>query len=49
MRQVGLVLLRPVALRFVGNGQGKAGLAGKASFVELRIGELRPGKAGWVG
>ena len=48
-RQVRLVLVRPVALRFVGNGQGKAGLAGKASFVELRIGELRPGKAGWVG
>ena len=25
------------------------GEAGKASFVELGIGELRPGKAGWVG
>ena len=49
MWQVGLVLVRPVALRFVGNGQGKAGLAGKASFVELGIGELRPGEAGWVG
>jgi hypothetical protein len=27
----------------------RIGVAGKASFVELGIGELRPGKAGWVG
>ena len=49
MWQVGLGKVRTVALRFVGNGQGKAGLAGKASFVELGIGELRPGEAGWGG
>jgi len=41
VRQVGLVLLRPVALRFVGNGQGKAGLAGKAGFVDFGLGPVR--------
>ena len=40
--QVRLVLVRPVALRFVGNGQGKAGEAGLAWKVGVRSGE-----AGW--
>ena len=46
MWQVGLGKVRTVALRFVGNGQG---VAGKARFIELGLGELRLGKAGWFG
>ncbi len=41
MWQVGLGKVRPVALRFVGNGQGKAGLAGKAGFVDFGLGAVR--------